>query len=83
MNWCCFFTFCSRRWEENVGENNQGYDDRDGNQNSVAGAEEIELVNIGLIVIFTLSNIIVVPFDMLQQYIRLVWSSHRSVSNTI
>ena len=64
--------------EENVGVGNQGYvADRDGNQNSVATAEEIELVNIGLYNrhIVTLSNI-VVAFDMLQQYIRL-GSPHR------
>ena len=30
--------------EENVGVDNQGYVDRDGNQNNVARAEEIELV---------------------------------------
>ena len=31
--------------EENVGVDNQAYVDRDGNQNSVARAEEIEVVN--------------------------------------
>lgn len=46
------FTFCCRRWpryirEINLGENNQGYDDRDGNQNSVAGIDELQLVTVG------------------------------------
>jgi len=46
-----FFTFCSgrcRRYipEENMGVKNQGYNDRDGDPNSVAGTEKIELVNV-------------------------------------
>jgi len=46
------FTFCCRRWpryirEINLGENNQGYDDRDGNQNRVAGTDGLQLVTVG------------------------------------
>ena len=49
-----FLIFCSGRGrndmqEENVGEDNQGYVERDGNQNSVATTEEIELVNVGFV----------------------------------
>lgn len=83
INSFAFFTFyrgrCRRYTrEEIVGVDNQACVDRDGNPNSVAGTEKIELVNVGfIIVIITLSSI-VVPFDMLQQYIRLVWSPHSS-----
>ena len=35
--------------EANVGLANPGYVERDGNQNSVATTEEIELVNVGFI----------------------------------
>lgn len=83
INSFAFFTFyrgrCRRYTrEEIVGVDNHACVDRDGNPNSVAGTEKIELVNVGfIIVIITLSSI-VVPFDMLQQYIRLVWSPHSS-----
>ena len=49
-----FLIFCSGRRrndmrEENVGVDNQGYAERNGNQNSVATTEKIELVNVGFI----------------------------------
>ena len=47
-----YITLCSRRLlhdvrEENRGENNQGYEDRDGNQNDPAGADELQLTEVG------------------------------------